>query len=162
MVAKKENLFIISCTNVTTSVPHQRSKFASNLPDLSTTVVSVLNTCAFDLFSVGVERPFHISQHTWPITCVCQISEGSVDHLTTAFYLKKISLTFYLHQCPETGINSPQTSKDTSFFQNCIVIIVCLLYARLILMTKISTSLNQLAIYKQTQLQRHYEDNILG
>ena len=85
-VAKKENLFIVSCTRVPTSVPHQRSRFAGNLPDIFTTVVSVLEACAFGIFSVDVEKPFDISQHTWPITCVCKISEGSSDHLTTAFY----------------------------------------------------------------------------
>ena len=49
MVAKQENLFIVSCTRVTTSVPHQRSKFANNLPDLFTAVVSVLEAFAFGL-----------------------------------------------------------------------------------------------------------------
>ena len=44
-MAKQENLFIVFCTRVTTSVPHQISKFASNLPDLFTAVVSVLDAC---------------------------------------------------------------------------------------------------------------------
>ena len=123
MVAKKENLFIISCTRVTTSVPHQRFRFASTLPDLFTAVVSVLNTCAFGIFNVDVERPFHN---------ILGPSSASVKYpkqfrsSNNSILIKKLSLTFYLHLCPESGINSPHTSKETSFIE--IVLLLLFVY----------------------------------